>query len=90
MVDDFVKRGSESKEEVRATLRCPDMALVSRVVSWVEEMSFCAMRFRREDKSRASMWWLEFVITSLNWMTLFCVDLDEMVDVVWVRCCDMM
>lgn len=43
MVDDFVKRGNESKEVARLTLRFPDMSLVLWVTEpWVAEVSFCA------------------------------------------------
>lgn len=80
MVDDFVKRGRESKEVVRVTLRFPDIMLVPWVASSLEVESFCAMRLRREDKSRASMWWLEFVITNGVWKCVMCIDLDVKVE----------
>ena len=72
MVEDFSKRGSESKEVARATLRVPDMLGVEEGMEpWVDEVSFCARRVRREDKSRAEMEWLGFVIGDV--LVVYCM-----------------
>ena len=43
IVEDFLKRGSDSKEVARLTLRFPDMLLVSwEMEPWMDEVSFCA------------------------------------------------
>lgn len=61
MVDDFLKRGSESKEVVRLIPRFPVKDMLS-ATPWVGASSCLLSCVSLEDKSRALMEWLEFVI----------------------------
>lgn len=71
MVEDLVKRGSESKEVARLIRRNPPgVVWVSLLEPWLVAVLllflllslFCARRERRDDKSRALMVCVEFVI----------------------------
>lgn len=92
MVEDLVKRGSESKEEVRLIrLNPPGVVWLSLLEPWLVAVLsllvllslFCARRERRDDKSRALMVCVESVIGEDVFVLSTGVLVELVFEVVW-------